>query len=460
MTSSADVPSELRQRLAEHDQEHLLASWSELGEQERADFAEQLRAIDLTAVAQRMALELDLPEGGFEPCPSLTPTEDDCLRGEEAIGRGLLGVLTVAGGQGTRLGWSGPKGTFPAAAVTGKSLFQLIAEQILFAQRRYGVVVPWYIMTSVENDGVTRSFLLDNNCFGLDRTDIFIFPQGCLPAVDAGSGRVLLAGRGEVAMSPDGHGGVVDALRQSGGLEQMHARGVEHLSYVQIDNPLVHAIDPGFLGLHMGGQSSGEASSKVVCKTDPAERVGVLCRRDGRTMVVEYSDLPVETAQERNRDGCLRFDAASIAVHLFSTTFLRSAGGDLPWHRAVKKVSCFDVDSGRVVQPKEPNAVKFERFVFDLLPRAERSVVMATPREEEFAPIKNASGSDSPQTSKQMQVDRAARWLESRGMDVPRGDDGRPVAMIEISPLTAAFADQIPAADLPAAISPDLPTAI
>ncbi len=460
MTSAADVPSDLRRRLAEHGQEHLLASWSELNEQDRLDFAGQLQTIDLTAVAQRCALEFEMPQGSIEPCPSLTPTEEDHGRGEEAIGRGLLGVLTVAGGQGTRLGWSGPKGTFPAAPVTGKSLFQLIAEQVLFAQRRYGIVIPWYIMTSLENDAVTRSFLLDNNCFGLDRTDIFVFPQGCLPAVDAANGRVLLAGAGEVAMSPDGHGGVVEALRQSGGLEQMHARGIEHLSYVQIDNPLVHAVDPAFLGLHLGAESSGEASSKMVSKTDPAERVGVLCRRDGRTMVVEYSDLPSTTAEERNGDGSLRFDAASIAVHLFSTAFLRSAGGDLPWHRAVKEVPYFDFDSGRVVHPKEANAVKFERFVFDLLPRAERSIVMATPREEEFAPIKNASGNDSPQTSKQMQVDRAARWLESRGVEVPRNDDGRPVAMIEISPLTAAFADQIPTADLPPAISPDLPTAI
>ena len=336
-------------------------------------------------------------------------TENESLKktGEEIIRNGQLAVLTVAGGQGTRLGWSGPKGTFPATLITGKSLFQLIAEQIVFASQKYGVSIPWYIMTSNENDGATRSYLVDNNCFGLERTEIFMFTQGEVPAIDA-DGKMLLTSKNQISMNPDGHGGVIAALKQSGGLEEMVARGIAYLSYVQVDNPLARVIDPVFLALHADAkQSSAEITSKCVLKTNPDERVGVFCDVDGKTTIVEYSDMSQEDKNLEDNDGSLAYRAGSIAIHMLSTEFLQRIADDLPWHIANKKVEHVSTETGSTVEPSEPNARKFERFVFDVLMFASKPLIVETLREEEFAPIKNAKGADSPTTSHQLQQQRA-----------------------------------------------------
>jgi UDP-N-acetylglucosamine/UDP-N-acetylgalactosamine diphosphorylase len=366
----------------------------------------------------------------------------------------------VAGGQGTRLGWSGPKGTFPATAVTGKPLFGVLAEQVRAHGNRYGVTIPLYIMTSPLNDAATRGFLQDNNCFGLNRRNIFMFPQGLLPSLDARTGRLLLADKGAVAMNPDGHGGSIAALAASGALEDMNARGIEHISYVQVDNPLVKVLDPLFLGLHAAApDSSAEISSKVVLKTDPLERVGVLCRTGGKTVVVEYTHLPQRLATERDAAGGLRFNAGSIAVHILGVEFARrlTAGAEglsLPLHPAQKSVEHVDCETGRLVVPEAPNAVKLETFVFDALPLAGSSIVYEAGRTEEFAPIKNARGEDSPQTSHQLQSDRAGTWLEAHGVAIPRDDTGHVAARIELSPLTALEPQDLARARLPASIEP------
>ena len=347
--------------------------------------------------------------------------------GEEIIRRGELGVLTVAGGDGTRLGWSGPKGTYPATPLSGKSLFQLIAEQIVYAQERYSVTIPWYIMTSVSNSELTKSFLLDNNCFGLDRTDIFVFEQRQVPTLDE-KGKLILQSKSSIVMNPDGHGGMVSGLQQSGALAEMEGRGIQFLSYIQVDNPLARVVDPIFLAMHATDEaSSQEVSSKCVPKTKPEERVGVFCTIDGSVSIQEYSDL-TEAQATSTTGGELSYGAGSIAIHMFNRAFLEQVASSLPWHKAFKKVNSLEGECG---------AVKFETFVFDVLPMAKNSLVVRVKREDEFAPIKNAHGEDSPATSQALQASRSRRWLKQAGIDIE--DD----AEVELSPLAGASPREI-----------------
>lgn len=452
----------IKATLKAQGQEHLLTFYDRLTPQQQEALLETLEAIDYEQVARvRAAPPPALPDD-LEPAPYYAHGQGEAhrARGEALVREGKVAVFCVAGGQGTRLGWSGPKGTYPATVVTGKPLFRVLAEQILATQNRYRTTIPLYIMTSPLNDAATRAFFADNNCFGLSRRNIFMFPQGMLPSLDAETGRILLAAAGLVAMHPDGHGGSIRALAVNGALEDMRLRGIEQVSYVQIDNPLVKAIDPVFLGLHAAApDSSGEMSSKMVLKTDPGEKVGVFCRSGGRTMVVEYSDLPSELARQRTDDGRLRFCGGSIAVHILGVGFLKriTGGGEspgLPLHAARKAVIHVDLATGRQVVPETPNAIKPETFVFDALPLARSSIVYETKRSEEFAPIKNARGADSPATSHQLQSDRAGAWLETRGVKVPRDADGHVAAHLELSPLTALDPADLARARLPAAIEP------
>ena len=424
----------------------MLDFWDDLNESERSAFVEQLSSIDFDlfhSVQEQAACE---PLGSIAPAQTYKADSTCKEAGEQSIRNGELGVLTLAGGQGSRLGWSGPKGTFPATPITGKSLFQVIAEQIVYASQKYGVEIPWYIMTSQENDEVTKSFLLDNNCFGLDRTSIFVFKQDQVPVSDE-NGKMLLAKKGRVAVSPDGSGGVLNALKKSGALEEMEARGVIHLSYVQIDNPLVHVIDPVFIGMHIRDDSSKEVTSKFVKKTLPEEKVGVFCSVDGNLRIVEYSELPQDLAEERNEDGELRFQAGSIAIHMMSTAFLKTAESALSWHLAHKKVPFIHAETGELVLPESPNAYKYERFVFDILPLTKQPIVVETCREEEFAPIKNATGSDSAETSSVLQLNRSATWLRNNKVEVSEH------AKVEVSPLTASSSEDLQGVELPSVVT-------
>jgi UDP-N-acetylglucosamine/UDP-N-acetylgalactosamine diphosphorylase len=461
----------IRARLAAHGQEHLLAFHDRLGGPGQDRLLDQIEELDFAALDG--LIRRNLGDGvaetiptGLEPAPYY-PHDPAGARasarfrrlGSDLVRAGKIAAFCVAGGQATRLGWSGPKGTFPAMVVTGKPLMRVLAEQVLANQNRYGAAIPLYVMTSPLNDAVSREFFRDNNFFGLNRRNVFMFPQGMLPSFDARTGQVLLAGPGEVAMNPDGHGGAIKALEASGALDDMLARGIEHISYFQVDNPLVQVIDPIFIGLHAAAaDSSGEISSKMVVKTLPEEKVGVFCRLNGKTTVVEYTQLPRELAEERDKDGKLRFHAGSIAVHVISVPFVqRLTAGEafaLPLHAARKVVPYVDPATGTLVVPKEPNAIKLESFVFDALPEAQGSIIYETSRTEEFAPIKNAQGPDSPKTSHQLQSDRAGSWLESHGVNVPRGPDGHVNARIEISPLTALEREDLARLKLPASIAP------
>jgi len=459
------MPNELDRRLAQHrkrleavGQHQVLRFWGELNDAQRRELLSDLDQVDIEQVAVLARDHLQAQPhvgalGKLEPA-SFMPARPDIelvgqyadavRRGQELISGGKVAALTVAGGQGTRLGFDGPKGAMPVSPVKGKSLFEWFAETVLAVGRRYGCHVPWYIMTSPANDAATKECFRQHNCFALPPDDVTFFQQGVMPAFDR-QGRILLADRSRLALSPDGHGGTLLALAHSGALADMARRGVEYISYFQVDNPLVKAVDPLFIGLHATGAS--EMSSKCLPKSDDFERVGNFAISDGKLTVIEYSDLPPELARARNEDGSRRYDAGSPAIHVLSRAFVERLTADkegfgLPWHRADKKVSYVD-DAGRRVEPVEPNGVKLETFIFDALPLAKNPLILQTTRAEQFSPVKNASGNDSLQTAQRDMVRRAATWLEAAGCQVPRRSDGEPDAMIEISPLLALDRDEL-----------------
>jgi UDP-N-acetylglucosamine/UDP-N-acetylgalactosamine diphosphorylase len=306
-------------------------------------------------------------------------------------------------------------------------------------------------MTSPMNHEATVQIFESNHFYGLDRDSVLIFQQGTLPNFGF-DGQILMADKASIARSPDGHGGSVRALARSGALADMKKRGVEYLSYWQVDNPLVKLFDPLFVGLH--AIDGAQMSSKAVIKNDPKEKVGNFCLVDGKVTVIEYSDLDDSLAERRNPDGSLVFRLGSIAIHIISTDFiekLNTEGFSLPLHRAVKKIPHID-SQGNPVEPAEPNGIKLESFIFDALPIADRSIILDIDRSEQFAPTKNATGVDSAESTRVMMVERAARWLESAGVTVPRKLDGSPDCLLEIAPSFAlepedlkARLDQIPA---------------
>ena len=448
-------------------QAHLIPWCEGLEASARDRLLDQLAELDLPLLARLSGGGGDesAASGDLEPPETVDATDAAALErraaGEAMLAAGKVAAFTVAGGQGTRLGWNGPKGTFPSTIVTGKPLFRVFAEQILATQDRFAPSepIPWYVMTSPANDADTQAFFRDNNRFGLAPGQVFFLVQGTMPSVDF-EGRVLLESPDSLCLNPDGHGGSLRALRRSGALEEMTARGIEQISYFQVDNPLVRILDPLFLGFHAADpRSSGEMSGKMVAKRNAGEKVGVFCRRGGRTTVVEYSDLPKELAEASDAQGRLRFRAGNIAVHAISVDFamrLTEEGAEigLPFHRAIKKVPHLDLATGAIVAPAEPNAIKFETFVFDAMPLAKRALVMETSRLEEFAPIKNATGEDSAESSRQAQSDRAASWLEARGVKVARHADGHAAARIEIEPRTALCAADLATRPLPDRIDP------
>ena len=319
--------------------------------------------------------------------------------------------------------------------VRGKPLFQVFAEKIRAAGTRFGRPLHWFVMTSHANHAATEAFFAEHRWFGLDRHRVHFFRQGRMPAVDF-EGRILLEGRGSIALSPDGHGGSLRALARSGALDVMAGEGVDILSYFQVDNPLVRCVDPAFIGWHVLGGS--EMSSKMVTKAHAAEKVGHFCAQRGRTVVIEYSDLPAAVQQEKGPDGELRYRAGSIAIHTLDRAFVSrmaepGGGTSLPFHRAEKKIPTVDA-AGNPVKPERPNGVKFELFVFDALPFARNPVVIETLRADDFSPVKNAEGADSPETCRRDQLRQYGRWLHSVG--ALRADEtGHPGIDLEVSPL-------------------------
>jgi len=423
----------LRANFEEHGQEHVFGFWDELGEASRERLCAQASHIDLSSLARAYAKirsgravserELEpaevvrIPERGGDAAAARSAG----TRGEEILASGRVGIMVVAGGQGTRLGFDGPKGAFPIGPVTDRTLFEIQAQKILGLRRRSGQPLPWYVMTSDATDAPTREFFDRHDSFGLPPEDVYFFQQGMVPSIDF-KGRLFLEQKDRVFENPNGHGGSLTALLDSGALEDMAARGIDTIFYYQVDNPLVRIGDPVYLGLH--DAAGADMSCKVIEKQKPGENVGIVARVNGTIGMVEYTELEDEHRYARDANGDLVYWTGNVAIHIFNTDFVRrvaSAADELlPYHASAKKIPHVDAD-GRPVTPEEPNGHKLERFVFDALPAARTVRVVEAGRTAEYSPVKNADGVESPATVRRDLVAQYRGWLETANVSVPDG---------------------------------------
>ena len=419
-----------RKLLEANGQGHLLRFWDRLDANGRKSLLRQIGTIDFAELDRCRSMLPGGAQGAAANVKGPAPTApkvaelkgkalaDAIAAGERELRAGRVAVLLVAGGQGSRLGFDGPKGAYPIGPVTDRPLFYFHARKVLAKTVRYGRRMPFYIMTSEANYDATLACFRENGWFGLDRRDVFLFKQGMWPGMTA-DGKVILDEPGHVFMSPDGHGGLLAALKRSGALADMKRRGVRSVFFFQVDNPLVEIADEAFIGYHVRERS--EYTLKLCAKRDPYEKVGMPMKFGNVFKMVEYTEMTDEQCNRKAKDGRLYFLYGSPAIHVFDRAFLeREAAKPMPLHLAHKKIAQVD-DGGRTVKPSEPNGYKFEKFIFDILPDARRAAFLAFDQKDEFSPVKNAEGNDSPATCKADLQAKWRRWLERRGVLVKDG---------------------------------------
>ena len=410
-------------------QAHLVEALSRLSGAARDRLAAEVAAVDLALVRAALEASDDVDVSAAEPYPwidAATRARRDAeavQAGWAALREGRVAALLMAGGSGTRLGWSGPKGTFPVYAEPTTTLYAFHARKVARMARLAGCRIPLAVMLSDETAAPTRAFFAENGHFGLEPADVLFFEQGTLPAVDH-DGRLLLAGPDRLTAFPDGHGGIYRALEVSGTAAALALRGVQHVFVFQVDNPLAPVLDPAFVGYHV--QEGSEFSFVGLRKVDAREKVAVFAvQPDGTPVIVEYIALP-----PRFVDEWTRFAAGNPAIYLLDLSFMRrmaGEGGLIP-HRSKKKVPFWDPDRGAVT-PAEPNAFKLEALLFDAMPRARKTVVMEDARLASFAPIKNPDGVDSAVSARALLTERGRELLAAAGYPVDRLPPERPVEL-------------------------------
>ena len=420
-------------------QEHVLAYWKKLNKKEQEALLAQIATIEPKSVKycqSALAKGAEVPDSSKGKAPKVAVLKGKKLAeaiaaGEKELRAGRVAALLVAGGQGSRLGYDGPKGCFSIGPVTGAPLFYFHARKILARTIRYGRAIPFYVMTSEANNAATVKCFEENDYFGLNPDDVFFFTQGMWPGMTQ-DGKIILDAPGHVFMSPDGHGGLIAALKKSGALDDMKKRGIKSVFFFQVDNPLVEIADPAFIGYHVLNKS--EYSLKLCAKRDPKEKVGVPMQFGKTFRMVEYTEMTDEQCNRKGKDGQLYFLYGSPAIHVFDRAFLqREAGKPMPLHLAFKKIPFVDA-KGQVVKPDAPNGYKFEKFIFDILPNAKAAAFLAFDQKDEFSPVKNAEGGDSPATCKADMQAKWKKWLAEAGVEV-KGD-----LPIEIDPAYAVDA--------------------
>lgn len=361
----------------------------------------ELNAIDLTILEQQRALILHEPPAptSFSPFTQFSNSgnSEDKARGQQLVAEGKVGCLLLAGGQGSRLRFSGPKGCFPISVIKNKTLFQLCAEKVVAAGKLAGRPLFLAIMTSNQNDADVREFFRKNNYFGLSLEQISFFPQSDLPLLTA-EGKLFLETPHHLAQGPDGNGRCLEHLVKSGIWSKWYNAGVRYLNLVLIDNPLADPFDAEFIGFME--REGVDAALKCTEKKIATERVGLLVMSEGSCRVIEYSEMPEETKKEVDENGNLRHRCANLSLFGFTMDFVQRVGGSnepMPLHKAWKAVPYLD-ENGLTQTPEKPNAWKFEAFIFDVLPKTPKVSALLYPRAQTFAPLKNETGADSPPT--------------------------------------------------------------
>lgn len=433
---------EAEKLLAKCSQEHVLKHWKKLNRKEREALLAQIATIDPKSVARcREALGkgAEVPDSSKGKAPKVAVLKGKKLAearaaGEVELSEGRVAALLVAGGQGSRLGYDGPKGCYEIGPITNAPLFYFHARKILARSIRYGASIPFYVMTSEANNAATVQCFEENDYFGLNPDDVFFFTQGMWPGMSA-EGKIILDQPGHIFMSPDGHGGLLAALKRSGALADMKKRGIKSVFFFQVDNPLVEIADPAFIGYHVMNKS--EYSLKLCAKRDPKEKVGMPMRFGDTYRMVEYTEMTDEQCNRKDKSGKLYFLYGSPAIHVFDRAFLeREAARPMPLHLAFKKIPYVD-EKGEVVKPSEPNGYKFEKFIFDILPNAKTATFLAFDQKDEFSPVKNAEGADSPASCKADMQAKWRSWFKECGVTV---DESVPV---EIDPVYALDAEDL-----------------
>ena len=395
--------------LEKYGQEHLLNGYDKLDEMKKVELLNQILTIDFAQIQElykNVDKTVDLKTAKIEPIEFVEKDKitDDKYekRGLEIIKQNKLAAVTMAGGQGTRLGHNGPKGTFDLGLDTHKSIFEILCDTLKDAKNKYGEYVSWYIMTSDENNKQTVDFFENNNYFGYPKDKIMFFKQGKLPMIDT-EGKVLIGEDGLIKQAADGHGGIFYSMRNSGVIYDMKSKGIEWVFIGGVDNVLVNMVDPTLIGLAI--DKNVKAAGKSVVKAYPEEKVGVFCKRNGRPSVIEYSEISEEMANAKTDNGELVFAESHILCNLFSLSAIEEISKDkLPYHSAFKKATYID-ENGNLIKGDKPNAYKFEAFLFDAFEYLDDMAILRVKREDEFAPVKNAEGVDSPETARKLYIE-------------------------------------------------------
>ena len=403
---------ELESKLKSANQLQILSAYNRADDDTKKELIDQVERIDFSQIAdlyETTKHEVNFNNDVIEAIPYIDKeklSENELNRylklGEDEIKAGRYSVVTMAGGQGTRLGHKGPKGTFDIGLDSHKSIFEILIDSLKLDSEKYGVTIPWYIMTSKENNGDTVKFFEDNNYFGYDKNAIMFFEQGKLPMVDE-SGKILINEKGIIKEASDGHGGIFQSMKRNGVTDDMNKKGIKWAFVGPVDNILVKMVDPVLLGIMI--DQNVQAGGKSTVKANAAEKVGVFCKRNGKPGVVEYTEISKEMAERKNENGELVFAESHLNCNMFSVKAIEEvANKNLPYHIAHKKASYID-ENGNLVVPEKPNAYKFESFIFDAFDMLDDMAILRVKREEEFAPVKNAEGTDSPETARKLYED-------------------------------------------------------
>ena len=400
----------VKPKLKKYGQEHLLKFYDNLDENKKEKLLEQIENIDfelINSLYDSTKGNAKKDNAKIEPIDFIDKYKlNDKYKyyeeiGKKAIKAGELAVVTMAGGQGTRLGHSGPKGTFDIGLDSHKSLFELLCDSIKEEAKKYDVQIPWFIMTSKENNKDTIEFFKKNKYFGYEK-NIYFFIQGELPMIDT-EGKILIGEDGLIKLAADGHGGVYESLVKSNMVNKMKELGCKWVFIGGVDNCLAKMVDPVLMGIAI--DKNVTAAGKSVVKANPHEKVGAFCKKNGKPSVVEYSEITDEMAEAVDENGELLYGESHILCNLFSVDAIERMGSNpLPYHIAFKKATYIDKDGNKEV-PTSPNAFKFEAFLFDAFGEVDDMAILRVKREEEFAPVKNASGVDSPETARKLYND-------------------------------------------------------